>query len=281
MKIIEKIEKFRELRESLTTASIGLVPTMGYLHDGHFSLVDKSLDENEITVVSIFVNPIQFGPLEDLNRYPRDFKRDRDLLEDRGVEIVFYPDKEEMYRENFSTFVEVEKLGSVLCGKSRPTHFRGVTTVVLKLFNIIRPCRAYFGQKDAQQAIIIKRMVEDLDLDITIRTLPIVRDTDGLALSSRNAYLSPEDRQAALALPTALNRARQMFHTGVDNAAELKKAIKQELEKNSLIEIDYVEVIDLKYLRQIGKIDPENTLVAVAIRVGKTRLIDNFMLGEI
>ena len=281
MNIVKSIETFREQRKSFADRSIGLVPTMGYLHEGHLSLVEKSLDENEITVVSVFLNPIQFGPREDLNRYPRDFDRDARLLEERGVDVVFYPDEKEMYREYFSTFVEVENLSRVLCGESRPSHFRGVTTVVLKLFNIIKPSRAYFGEKDAQQAIVIKRMVADLNLEVTIRTLPIVRDSDGLAMSSRNTYLSPDERKAALALPRALAKARKMFLGGLKNAAELRKIIRQELEKNQMIGIDYVETVDLKHLRKMDNIDAENTLVAAAIRVGKTRLIDNFILGEI
>jgi pantoate--beta-alanine ligase len=281
MKVIEKIEIFRKERQTLEGRSIGLVPTMGYLHKGHLSLVEKSRDENEITVVSIFINPTQFGPHEDLNRYPRDFKRDAGLLQDRGVDYVFHPDEKEMYRDNYSTFVDVEKLGAVLCGKSRPAHFRGVTTVVSKLFHVVRPNRAYFGEKDAQQAVIIKRMIKDLDMDLTIRSLPIVRDPDGLALSSRNAYLSAEDRRAALALPGALKKAREMFGKGLANAVEIKKIIRLELEKNQMIEIEYVEVVDIVHLQPVDKIDPDNTLVAAAIRVGKTRLIDNFILGEI
>jgi pantoate--beta-alanine ligase len=281
MKVIEKIEIFRKERQALEGRSVGLVPTMGYLHEGHLSLVEKSRDENEITVVSIFVNPTQFGPHEDLNRYPRDFKRDAGLLQNRGVEYVFHPDEKEMYRDDHSTFVDVEKLGTVLCGKSRPGHFRGVTTVVSKLFHIVRPNRAYFGEKDAQQAVIIKRMVKDLDMDVTIRTLPIVRDSDGLALSSRNAYLSAEDRRASLALPGALKKAREMIGKGLDSAAEIKKIIRQELEKNQMIGIEYVEVVDIVHLQPVDEIEPDNTLVAAAIRVGKTRLIDNFILGEI
>lgn len=281
MKVIEKIDIFREYRQSLANKSVGLVATMGYLHEGHLSLVERSLDENDATVVSIFVNPTQFGPQEDLNRYPRDFERDRALLEGRGVDAVFYPDEKEMYRPGFSTVVEVENLGKLLCGKSRPTHFRGVTTVVLKLFNIMRPSRAYFGQKDAQQAIIIKRMAEDLDLDLIVRVMPIVRDADGLALSSRNIYLSPEQRRAALSLPGALNIARKMVDEGTGSAADLKIIIREELEKNPMINIDYVEVVDLGQLEKIDRIDPGNTLVAAAIRIGEIRLIDNFILGEI
>jgi pantoate--beta-alanine ligase len=281
MRIIEKIDILKKERKLLEGKSIGFVPTMGYLHDGHLSLVDKSKEENKITVVSIYVNPTQFGPHEDLDRYPRDLLRDSQMLRDRAVDYLFYPDSGEMYRENFSTFVVVEKLGSVLCGRSRPTHFKGVTTVVMKLFNIIRPSRAYFGLKDAQQAIIIKRMVGDLNIDTTIRVLPTIRDRDGLALSSRNAYLSKKDRQAAFLLPRTLEKVRKMIRNGLEDVGEIKKKIRRELEKDPMIKIEYVEVVDLNRLENLEKINPDSTLVAVAIRVGETRLIDNFVLGEI
>ena len=281
MKIISRIDEFKQYRRGINRNKIGFVPTMGYLHDGHLSLIDKSLEENQATIVSIFVNPAQFGPGEDLDRYPRDFTRDRQLLEVRPVDCIFFPDSGQMYGANYATFIEVKKLETVLCGKTRPTHFRGVTTVVLKLFNLVQPTTAYFGQKDAQQAIIIKRMVTDLDLDLEIRVLPIVRDDDGLALSSRNRYLSDQERQAAVLLPAVLSTTQNRIGEGRDDSAALKKEIEVILKQNRLIKIDYIEIVSLDLLEPLDRVDPENTLVAVAIRVGGTRLIDNFILGEI
>lgn len=289
MKIIKTIlaakAEIRKHREQNRT--IGFVPTMGALHKGHLSLVETSQKENDITVVSIFVNPAQFGPNEDFEKYPRDFQKDEAMLNELSVDIIFYPDKNEIYPPGYSTYVEVENLGNVLCGKSRPTHFKGVATVVLKLFNILNPDRAYFGRKDAQQAILLKRMVSELNLNVILKALPIVRDTDGLALSSRNVYLSPEERAAALHLPHALMQAEKQIRDGMQNAAEIKASIKTELKKNPLINIDYVEVVTLDRLEpfpgssQEQLIDIKNTLVAAAVKVGKTRLIDNIMLGEI
>ena len=281
MKIIKKIDQIKkELREA-GDKSIGLVPTMGYLHEGHISLIRRCKEENDVTVVSIFVNPSQFGPGEDFDSYPRDLDKDKILLQDLGVDVVFSPDADEIYPENYSTFAEVEKLGKVLCGNSRPTHFRGVVTIVLKLFNIITPQNTYFGQKDAQQAIIIKKMVKDLNLDLKVKILPIIRDKDGLALSSRNAYLSVEEREAALLLPRALDKARSRINEKNYVSSKILEEIKKELNKSELVEIDYVEIVDLDKLQKIDKIEEGNTLVAAAIRVGKTRLIDNFVLGEI
>jgi pantoate--beta-alanine ligase len=282
MKIVETIDQFREeFRKYKSTQTIGFVPTMGYLHPGHLSLVEQSKKENDVTVVSIFVNPAQFGPGEDFDRYPRDLERDENLLRELEVDVVFYPPVKEIYPEDFATYVEVEKLGKVLCGKSRLTHFRGVTTVVLKLLNIVSPTRAYFGRKDAQQAIIIKKMVKDLNLDVTIQTMPIVRDPDGLALSSRNAYLSAEERKAALSLSGALQKAKTEIDHGLRDAPAIKELIQKEISKYPLITIDYVEVVSLDTLENVDSITINNTLVAGAIWVGKTRLIDNFTLGEI
>jgi pantoate--beta-alanine ligase len=271
--------ELKKLREQ--NRSIGFVPTMGFLHEGHLSLVRESKKENDRTVVSIFVNPAQFAPHEDFDSYPRDMKKDSEMLEEMGVDILFCPAAAEIYPGGYATYVEVEKLGNVLCGKSRENHFRGVTTVVLKLFNIVGPTRAYFGRKDAQQAIIIKKMVTDLNLDVVIRTAPIARDVDGLALSSRNVYLSAEERKAALQMPAALQRAKAKIDEGFRDALAVKKMIREELKKNPSIEIDYVEVASLDRLEDAVVINPGNTLVAAAIRVGKTRLIDNFILGEI
>jgi pantoate--beta-alanine ligase len=282
MKIFETIDQLREeLRQYKREQTIGFVPTMGYLHQGHLSLVEQCKKENEKTVVSIFVNPAQFGPGEDFDRYPQDVEKDEHLLRELGVDIVFYPAVKEIYPEGYATYVEVEKLGNVLCGKSRPTHFRGVTTVVLKLLNIVSPTCAYFGRKDAQQAIIIKKMVKDLNLDVTIQTMPIVRDPDGLALSSRNAYLSAEERKAALSLSRALKKAKTEIDHGLRDSSAIMEFIKKEISIYPRVTIDYVEVVSLETLEKIKTISINNTLVAGAIRVEKTRLIDNFTLGEI
>jgi len=283
MKIIETIQQLREeLRQYKSRGqTLGFVPTMGYLHRGHLSLVEQSKKENEKTVVSIFVNPAQFGPGEDLDRYPRDPEMDEQLLKELEVDVVFYPTVKEIYPEGYATYVEVEKWGTVLCGKSRPTHFRGVTTVVLKLLNIVSPTSAYFGRKDAQQAIIIKKMVKDLNLEVTIQTMPIIRDADGLALSSRNAYLSAEERKAALSLSRALEKAKTEIDHGLRDASALKELILKEIDKYPLVTVDYIEIVSLDGLEKIKTISVDNTLAAGAIWVGKTRLIDNFILGEI
>jgi pantoate--beta-alanine ligase len=283
MKTIETIDQLRnDLKKSrLAGQSIGFVPTMGYLHQGHLSLVEQSKKENRKTVVSIFVNPIQFGPEEDFDRYPRDNQRDEQLLKKLKVDWIFYPSIKEIYPEKYKTYVEVEKMGGVLCGKSRPTHFRGVVTVVLKLLNIVSPTRVYFGRKDGQQAIIIKKMVKDLNLDVHIKTVPIVRDSDGLALSSRNVYLSVEQRKSALCLSQALGKIKREIEKGLRDARVVKDLLQQEINKYPLVAIDYLEVVSLDDLEQLDTIKMDNTMVAGAIWVGKTRLIDNFILGEI
>jgi pantoate--beta-alanine ligase len=289
MKVIRTIH---EVKEEIRTRRrqdqiIGLVPTMGALHQGHLSLVAPCKKENDVTVVSVFVNPAQFGPNEDFARYPRDYQRDEGLLKELGVDIIFYPGTEEIYPPGYSSYVEVERLANVLCGKSRPGHFRGVATVVLKLFHIIYPDNAYFGQKDAQQAILLKRMVTDLNLDVKLNVMPIVRDEDGLALSSRNVYLSREEREAALHLPRALAQAKSRIRQGLKDVSRVKARIREELTKSPLVTIDYVEVVRSDTLGpfpgspEAQVINSENTLVAAAVRVGKTRLIDNFILGEI
>jgi pantoate--beta-alanine ligase len=281
MRIIKTISGFRTERKKYANQTIGFIPTMGYLHQGHLCLIDQSIKENDITIVSIFVNPAQFGPGEDFNRYPRDLKTDTKHLKQRGVDVLFFPENKTMYRDDFSTYVEVTDLGKVLCGKSRPTHFRGVTTVVLKLFNLVQPSMAYFGQKDAQQAIIIKKMVRDLDLDLHIRVMPIVRDEDGLALSSRNRYLSASDRRSALLLSKVLEMAKKLISDGQKDCSYLIETMRNNLKADSSIVIDYIEIVSLSHLRKLEKINPKNTLVAAAIKVGTTRLIDNFILGEI
>lgn len=281
MKICRTIESLAQALSAAGQKNVGFVPTMGFLHAGHLSLVEKCRQENELAVVSIYVNPAQFGPNEDLDRYPRDPERDIALLEKEKTDLLFIPDSLEIYPPGYATYVSVKGLEAVLCGKSRPGHFRGVATVVLKLFNLVGPRRAYFGQKDAQQAIIIRKLIRDLHLPVQIRVLPIVRDVDGLALSSRNVYLAPTERLAARHLPQALAAAEILINNGVGDAAALKKAMAEELAKDRLIHIDYIVVARLQDLADLAVIEPGNTLIAAAIRVGKTRLIDNLLLGDL
>jgi len=249
---------------------------MGYLHEGHLSLVRAARRENDMVVMSIFVNPTQFGPGEDLDRYPRDLYRDMELAEKAGVDGIFAPSVEEMYPEGYSTYVEVEGLSRVLCGASRPGHFRGVATVVSKLFNIIQPHRAYFGLKDYQQALIIKRMVEDLNFPVEIVTLPTVREPDGLALSSRNQYLTLEERAKALSLYRSLKRGEEMILKGIRQVQAIKEAMAQELLKHE-VKIDYVEVCNPENLSPLEEVG-DRALLAVAAWVGSTRLIDNLVV---
>ena len=256
---------------------IGFVPTMGYLHEGHLSLARYARRENDIVVISIFVNPTQFGPREDYRRYPRDLKRDLRLAREEGVDIVFYPSVEEMYPTKYRTYVEVEELSNVLCGKSRPGHFRGVTTVCAKLFNIVLPDVAYFGQKDAQQAIIIKRMVRDLNFPLKIKVLPIVREKDGLALSSRNVYLSSEERKEATVLYRSLKIAEQMVKEGVKDSRKIKRRVRSMISRKETAKIDYVEIVSLEDLEPVTVID-KPALLALAVWFGKARLIDNTIL---
>lgn len=257
--------------------TIGFVPTMGYLHEGHLSLVRECRKSTDVTIVSIFVNPLQFGPQEDFRRYPRDPERDGSLLEKEGVDILFLPEDREMYPQGFRTSVEVTGLQDKLCGRSRPGHFRGVTTVVLKLFNIVRPDCAFFGQKDAQQVFILRRMAEDLNVGVDIRVMPIVRDPDGLALSSRNSYLSAEERRAALVLFRSLEEARRMYENGERAASQIRERLLRLIAAEPLARIDYVDVVDPGSLDPVEKVNGE-ALVALAVYVGKTRLIDNTIL---
>lgn len=278
MKIITTIEELRPIikgwkREGLT---VGLVPTMGYLHDGHKSLIVKAVSENDKVVVSDFVNPTQFGANEDLSSYPRDIERDAALCEAAGADIIFHPEPEEMYFPDKCTFVDMDKLTKGLCGKTRPVHFSGVCTVVSKLFNIVTPDRAYFGQKDAQQLAVIKRMVRDLNFDITIVGCPIVREADGLALSSRNTYLNEAERKAALILNKSLTLGKEMIEAGEKNAAKVREAIIKNMETEPLAKVDYVEIVDAENLEPVQTIDVP-VLVATAVYIGKTRLIDNFV----
>lgn len=255
--------------------TVGFVPTMGYLHEGHESLIKKAVEENDRVVVSIFVNPIQFGPKEDLASYPRDLKRDSEICELAGADIIFHPENEEMYHEDFSTFVDMDGLTKELCGKSRPTHFRGVCTVVSKLFNIVTPDKAYFGEKDAQQLAVIKRMVRDLNIDVEVIGCPIVREEDGLAKSSRNTYLSDEERKAATILNKSLIKAKELISKGERRSSVVIDSIKETLDSEPMARIDYVQVVDSLSVESVEIIE-RSVLVAIAVFIGKTRLIDNF-----
>ena len=260
--------------------TIGLVPTMGALHEGHLSLIHEARALCDVVVVSVFVNPTQFGPTEDFAAYPRDLTRDSALLAEYNVDYVFAPTVEEMYPTGATTFVTVEGLSNELEGASRPGHFRGVTTVVTILLNIVRPHFAFFGQKDAQQAIIIKQMVRDLAFEAEIVVLPIVREESGLALSSRNAYLDPKQRQAAAVINGALDRARAAYDDGEHNAMRLIELVREQIEQEPLARIDYVSINDATTLEQLDKVDDHPALLSVAVFIGKTRLIDNVVLGE-
>lgn len=278
MLVVKTIQEVRAIvkawrKEGLT---VGLVPTMGYLHEGHQSLISKSAEQNDRTVVSVFVNPIQFGPNEDLEAYPRDLNRDMEKVEQAGGDIIFNPEPAEMYPDHFTSFIDTTETTELLCGAVRPIHFRGVCTVVGKLFNIVCPDRAYFGQKDAQQLVTIRRFVRDLDFDIEIVPCPIIREDDGLAKSSRNTYLSPEERQAALILSKSLNLGKAAIEQGERDASAIIKIIKDNLETEPLARVDYVEVVDFCNIQRVERIEGE-TLVAIAVFVGKTRLIDNFI----
>ena len=278
------INKAADLRQELKSkdlgAKVGLVPTMGYLHKGHLSLIDRARAENDIVVLSIFVNPTQFAPNEDLDSYPRDLEKDCKLAYQNGTDYIFAPSTKEMYGANYSTYVNVDgNISRGLCGKSRPNHFRGVTTIVSKLFNIINPDNAYFGMKDAQQLSIINRMVKDLNYDINIVPCPIIREENGLALSSRNAYLTDEAKKQALILSRSLKEAKTLYLQGENNVQELKKYIVGKINSMSLAKIDYVEIVDLENLENIGYIN-RPSLIALAVYFGKSRLLDNIVLGD-
>jgi pantoate--beta-alanine ligase len=275
MKIAETIAEMRQLRQQLAEP-VGFVPTMGYLHEGHLSLVRQARVENPSVVVSIFVNPTQFGPQEDFKSYPRDTKRDLSMLESM-TDIVFMPTAAEMYPDRFNSWVDVGGITERLEGASRPGHFRGVTTVVAKLFNVVQPNRAYFGQKDAQQAIVIKKMVADLNMNIEIVTLPTVREPDGLAMSSRNTYLNPEQRQAATVLHRALCLAQELWSQGERDAEKLRREMMALIQKEPLADIDYVSIADADTLDELNMVKT-SALVSMAVKIGKTRLIDNIIL---
>ncbi len=281
MKICRSISCLQKELPAAGKREIGFVPTMGALHQGHLSLVRRCREENGLVVVSIFVNPAQFGPTEDLQRYPRDPEKDIAMLENENVDLLFMPDNGEIYPQPYRTYVNVEGLDSGLCGRTRPVHFRGVATVVLKLLNLVRPQRAYFGQKDAQQAMIIRQMVRDLNLPVRIRVMPIVRDGDGLALSSRNAYLSPPERQAALLLPNSLQKAAALVRCGVGESRIIRESMQIELDRDPLLVTEYISIVRLDDLQDIPAVEPGNTLIAAAVRAGRTRLIDNLLLGDL
>ena len=275
MNIVSKVSEVREFVKKCKKSelTIGLVPTMGYLHEGHLSLIKKCREENDIVVVSIFVNPTQFGENEDLDAYPRDLKKDSELCKEAGVDLIFNPTAEEMY-VNPHTYVNITGLSENLCGKSRPIHFKGVCTVVSKLLNIVTPDRAYFGEKDAQQLAIVKKMVQDLNFDVEIVGCPIIRESDNLAKSSRNSYFNQEERKAACILSKALNSGKEYLKNSRD-INTLKKIIVDEIESEPLARIDYVEVVDAYNIEPVDKIEKE-ILVAAAVYIGKTRIIDNF-----
>lgn len=277
MKVVTTIKEVRDIvsqwrKENL---SVGFVPTMGYLHEGHQSLITKSVSQNNKTVVSIFVNPMQFSPNEDLESYPRDLQKDSILCEATGADLIFHPDPSEMYSPSFCSFVDMNGLTGNLCGKSRPIHFRGVCTVVSKLFNIVKPDRAYFGEKDAQQLAVIRQMVNDLNIDIEIIGCPIVREDDGLAKSSRNTYLSKEERKAAVILSKSLKAGKELMDNGERNCKVITDKIKEIISSEPLANIDYVSAVDALTMEDTNTAE-RDILVAIAVRIGKTRLIDNF-----
>lgn len=279
MNIVETVAEVRKQVKAwrMEGLTVGLVPTMGYLHEGHQSLIARACKENDRVVVSVFVNPTQFGPNEDLANYPRDMAHDTALCEKTGASLIFHPTPEEMYPKGFCSYVDMDVLTKELCGLSRPVHFRGVCTVVSKLFHIVQPNRAYFGEKDAQQLAVIRRMVLDLNMDIQIVGCPIVRESDGLAKSSRNTYLSPVERKAALVLSRSIFAGKQLVEQGESDAKNLVQAMTEIIEAEPLAKIDYVKVVDLMTMQQIEKLD-RPFLAAMAVFIGKTRLIDNFMI---
>ena len=269
-KIMTEVLKKLKLKDR----TIGFVPTMGALHEGHLSLIRQARRENDIVAVSIFVNPTQFGPKEDFKRYPRPIRKDIVFCRKEKVDFIFYPKVKDLYAQGFKTFVTVEQFSNVLCGKSRPGHFRGVATVVTKLFNIVNPDIAYFGQKDAQQAIIIKRLVCDLNIPVKIKVMPIIREKDGLAMSSRNVYLNQQERKDALVLSRSLNLAKDLLKKGERNAARIINSMRRLIKQRKSAKIDYIAVVDSEDLKPIKKIS-NGCLIALAVWMGKTRLIDN------
>jgi len=278
MKIVTSLNDLFDKRAKLTE-SVGLVPMMGYLHEGHLSLAREAKKECESVVVTIYVNPTQFGINEDLESYPRDLERDTNLLRSEGVDLLWIPTSEIMYPQGYQTWIEVTELTKFLEGKERPGHFKGVTTIVTKLFNAVHPQKAFFGQKDAQQAIVIQRMIKDLNYNLEIKICPIIREPDGLALSSRNVYLNPEERQAATILNKSLNMARQAYKNGESSSRKIVGLIENIINKEPLARIQYVSCADLQTLEEVEGDITKSVLISMAVFFRKTRLIDNIILG--
>ena len=278
MNVVRKISELRKKLEPYRRSNevVGFVPTMGYFHDGHLSLMKRARSECDVVVVSIYVNPLQFGPKEDFNDYPRDFSRDKNLAAEVGVDFLFVPSDEEMYPKEQLTFVEVGKITEGLCGAKRPGHFKGVATICAKLFNIVEPDKVYFGQKDAQQAVVVKKMIDDLNFNLEVVVCPTIRENDGLAMSSRNTYLSLEERKQALVLYKSLKLAEDLISQGENSSNVIKEKMKELLEASG-VELEYLSVCDSNSLQEVSQIKNE-TLVALAARVGNTRLIDNIVI---
>jgi pantoate--beta-alanine ligase len=276
MKLINSIQEMKSLRKNIR-GTLGFVPTMGYLHEGHVSLVQQSVKDNDITAVSIYVNPTQFGPNEDFQVYPRDLDRDLKLLEKAHTDIVFFPSNDEMYPDDYCTWVDVEKITARLEGEIRPGHFRGVATIVTKLFNIVQPDKAYFGQKDAQQALVIRRMVKDLNMNLDVIIMPTLREKDGLAMSSRNTYLNPEERKEATILYKALSLAKQLKEQGETSTVNIRNKMELLIKSEPLAKIEYISIADTQTLEELLALAPQS-LVSMAVRIGKTRLIDNLII---
>lgn len=276
MKVIETITEMKQLRQQITGA-LGFVPTMGYLHEGHIAGVKRAKEENPTVAVSIYVNPTQFGPSEDFGSYPRDTERDLSMLEKEKTDIVFMPAGDDMYPPNYDSWVEVGEISHHLEGASRPTHFRGVTTIVNKLFNIVQPTKAYFGQKDAQQVTVLKKMVKDLNMNLEIVVYPTVREPDGLAMSSRNSYLKPDERQAAAVLYQSLKLAKKLYRQGEKDAEKISREMKELISKQPQADIDYISIADNETLEELTEVKPP-ALVSLAVKIGKPRLIDNIVL---
>jgi len=281
MKIISSIREMQVFSESARNSGqkISFVPTMGYFHDGHLSLMREGRQRADCLAISIYVNPTQFGPSEDFEKYPRDFERDKSLAGDAGVDVIFYPEDKEMYPEHYQTYVNVDNVTQNLCGMSRPGHFRGVTTVCAKLFNIVKPHSAIFGKKDFQQLVAIKRMVLDLNMDLDIIGMPIVREPDGLAMSSRNVYLKTDEREGALSLSRSLNIAKEMYDRGERDVAAILAQVRKYIERHPHTNIDYAKICDTTTLKDIGHIEGESVL-ALAVKINKTRLLDNYVFGN-
>jgi pantoate--beta-alanine ligase len=276
MKLINSIQEMKSLRRNIR-GTLGFVPTMGYLHEGHISLVQQSVKDNDTTAVSIYVNPTQFGPNEDFQAYPRDLERDLKLLEKAHTDIVFFPSNTEMYPDDYCTWIDVEKITARLEGEIRPGHFRGVATIVTKLFNIVQPDKAYFGQKDAQQALVIQRMTKDLNMNLDVIIMPTLREKDGLAMSSRNTYLNPEERKTATILYKALSLVIQLKEQGENGTADIKNKMERLIITEPLAKIEYISIADTQTLEELSSLAPRS-LVSMAVRIGKTRLIDNLII---